>query len=453
MAVLAVREYERIQCGEVFDPGNRIVTVAQHRVLERFSDNYQRLNKVTVFQHGPRQSLIAQNFVGVINLGRDQIEVLPKVEGKDSQIRDNLARMISTVLDLQLYDEDASEIKKSSDSILEVLIRLFCERLWQSIRRGIVRQYETRSENLGLLRGRLSVTDQIRINLARPDRLACVFDEFSENNPLNQALKAALRVLANVTQSQVNQRNIAELLFCFQDVEDVLPSAIKWELASINRLSARYKPLLMLARLFIKGKSPDIVSGMGEGFALLFDMNALFEGYIGAIARKVFGAQGLTVNLQGPKRHLAQYENGIPVFELRPDIVASSAGKIAFIIDTKWKRLKETANREGVASSDVYQMFAYASKYAASNVSLLYPHHVELGSWKPKRAKYWLSGARDSGDPFSQHISVSTVDLRDLSSVPSQLEAMFPSPSEVGVKLTSLGDPLASLNFEYNFVA
>ena len=427
MAVLALREYDSIQCGAAFDPAKRIVTAAQHRALERFSEEYKSLNKVTVFRHGPRQSLVAQNFVGVINLGRDQVEILPKIECDVSQVRRNLVAMISTVLDLELYDGDASKVEKSSDSILEILIRLFCDRLWQSIRRGMVRRYESRTDNLTVLRGRLSVTDQIRHNLARPDRLACVFDEFSENNSLNQALKAALRVLSKVAQSQSNQRNIAELIFCFQDVDDVPPATIKWGLTSTNRLSVRYKPLLALARLFIEGKSPDVVSGAGEGFALLFDMNELFERYVGVIARRVFGAQGLTVSLQGPKRHLARHANGNPVFELRPDIVASHDGQTAFIIDTKWKRLKEAEYREGVTSADVYQMFAYATQYIAPDVVLLFPHHSKLGIREPKRAEYWLNGVGESGDALRQCISVSTIDLRDLVSVPSQLSSLFPA--------------------------
>jgi len=425
VAVLALREYERITCGDAFDPINRVVRADQHRALERFSESYQKLHKVTVFQHGPRLSLVAQNFVGLINLGRDQVEVLPKIEGEISQVRHNLARMISVVLDLELYDDDSTKVDKHSDSILEILIRLFCEKLWQCVRRGMVRSYETRSENLTMLRGSLSVVDQLRHNLARPDRLACTFDEFSENNPLNQALKAALRILSKVAKTQTNQRNIAELVFCFQEVDDLAPRAINWAMAGTNRLSLRYKPVLALARLFIESKSPDIISGSEDGFALLFDMNQLFESYVGAVAKRLFAKDGLVVSLQGPKRHLGRLACGNPVFELKPDIVASNAGKIAFIIDTKWKRLKEQSYREGVTSTDVYQMYAYSTQYAAPDVLLLYPHHSELGEWKPRRAEYWVHGVGGNRE-LNQRVSVSTIDLRDLNSVSAQLKSMFP---------------------------
>jgi len=426
MAVLALREFERITCGESFDTVNRVVRADQHRALEAFSENYQKQHNVAVFQHGPRRSLVAQNFVGVVNLGRDQVEILPKIEGEVRQVRHNLVKMISVVLDLELYDADITKVDKNTDSILEVLIRLFCQKLWQCVRRGMVRQYETRYENLAMLRGRLSVPAQIRLNLARPDRLACVFDEFSENNPLNQALKTALRVLSKVAKSQENQRNLAELMFCFQDVDDVAPCAINWSKAGTNRLSARFKPVLALARLFIEGKSPDIVSGSGDGFALLFDMNQLFESYVGTVAKRVFSRDGLVVSLQGPKRHLARVSNGSPVFELKPDIVARGEDGIAFIIDTKWKRLKEQAYREGVTSTDVYQMYAYSTQYASPDVLLLYPHHRDLGEWKPRRAEYWVHGAGGSLD-LNQRVCVSSLDLRDLRTVPEQLKGMFSS--------------------------
>lgn len=425
MAVLALLEYGSIKLGAAFDPATKTVSPKQHQLLERFTQDYKRLHKVDIFKYGPKQSLVAQKFVGIINLGRDQIEILPKIDCEAPQVRHNLARMISTVMNLELFDSDSSKTNKSNDGILEIFIQLFCGKLWHAVRRGMVRRYESRSDNLTVLRGRLAVVDQIRHNLARPDRLACVFDEFTDNNPLNQALKAALRVLAKVAQSQANQRQLAELVFCFQDVDDVQPAKIRWELATTNRLSEKYKPLLALARLFIKGQSPDVVTGGGEGFALLFDMNLLFESYIGVIARRVFGAQGLTVGLQGPKRHLAQYASGNPVFELRPDVVVTNGGEMAFVIDTKWKRLKEEAHREGIATSDIYQMYAYAKRYAAPDVLLLYPHHAELGDWEPRRAQYWLNREDEFGGTQRQSISVSTVDLRALKTIPFQLKEIY----------------------------
>ena len=106
-----------------------------------------------------------------------------------------------------------------------------------------------------------------------------------------------------------------------------------------------------------------------------------------------------------------------PNTPLRPDIVATNAGNVAFVIDTKWKRLKEQANRDGIATSDVYQMYAYSTQYESPEVLLLYPHHSELGAWKPRRAEYWVNGIQGlhSG---GQKVSVATVNLQNLGDVP-----------------------------------
>ena len=53
---------------------------------------------------------------------------------------------------------------------------------------------------------------------------------------------------------------------------------------------------------------------------------------------------------------------------------------------------------------------------------MLYPHHAELGEWQAKRAAYLLNGLDESDGTLKQRISVSTVDLRDLGTVPSQLK-------------------------------
>jgi hypothetical protein len=93
----------------------------------------------------------------------------------------------------------------------------------------------------------------------------------------------------------------------------------------------------------------------------------------------------------------------VAAFQLRPDIVVSDGGQVRFVVDKKWKRLKPADFRDGVASADVYQMYAYSSRYAAPEVVLLYPHHAELGEWKARRAEYWLDDGVMPGDLRATH--------------------------------------------------
>jgi 5-methylcytosine-specific restriction enzyme subunit McrC len=131
------------------------------------------------------------------------------------------------------------------------------------------------------------------------------------------------------------------------------------------------------------------------------------------------------VTLQGPSRFLAKRTTGGNAFLLRPDIVGQQAGDVAFIADTKWKRLKPQDFREGVASADVYQMYAYATRYEAADVVLVYPHHGLLGPWQARRAQYVVEALPTAAAGTERKISVATVDLRDLAQVPAQLAATF----------------------------
>ena len=414
-AVLQVGEFEQITCGPRWDAQARVVTSAQRSQLERISESFRRTRGKPVFANGPRGSLVAQNFVGVVCLGRRQVEILPKVGGA---MRKSLLPMIAGTLDLVVDGDPSGRAAEAEESVLEPIIRLFCSELWGAVRRGMIHQYVKREDNLVVMRGKLQVANQLRHNLARVDRLHCEFDEFSQDNNLNRLLKAAVRLLLGVTRSSANARNLSELLFCFQEVADVPPGVASGQGVKMDRLSERYRPLVELALLFLRATTPDVVSGEGHGFALLFDMNELFEEYVGRQVRAALRPLGFQVTLQGPKRHLARSASGSPAFELRPDIVNSRNGRVTLIIDTKWKRLKEEERREGVSSADAYQMFAYAERYDAQDVVLLYPHHPGLGAWTPKRAEYELGHAEGFG---KRRVAISTVDLTNLSSVRRQL--------------------------------
>jgi len=105
----------------------------------------------------------------------------------------------------------------------------------------------------------------------------------------------------------------------------------------------------------------------------MFDMNRLFEEYIGQMVREIFPDK--PIKLQGPREYVlwdAAKEQG--AFMAKPDITCSEEqDKILWIIDTKWKELDSTSDH-GVAQADIYQMMAYAHRYDCARIVLLYPH-------------------------------------------------------------------------------
>ena len=418
MPIISVREFGKLHIGEL-DPERPSITSSQAahlRSLKRVTD--------LIFKFVNETTLSAQQYVGATQAGGLTVEVLPKIEGiADTTIRCNLVAMLSMALDLEISEGDVAKVATQNHGILEVLIRLFCDKLFAQVHRGLVRRYEGREENLPLLRGKLGVKEQVRLNAANPERLYCRFDEFQEDNPLNQILKAAVRLLLKASRELTNQRQLAELMLIFEGVSDVPRHSLPWHRIAFDRLNERYKPSYKLAQLFLTNTPPDVSGGGVQGFSLFFEMNSLFEEYVGRIARRVLHPEGYQVALQGPIRYLALDESSKrDVFAMKPDVVGLKDRAPQWIMDTKWKELSQEEAKEGVSQSDLYQMYAYANCYACSDVVLVYPHHAGMGATAGVRTSYQLKSWTGGG---VARIRVATLDLSDLKSVPGQLSSIL----------------------------
>lgn len=419
MPLISVREFGKLHIGEL-DPGRPSITSSQATHLR----SLKRVHGFDIFKFVNENTLSAQQYVGATQVGALTVEVLPKIEGiADTTIRRNLVAMLSVALDLEISEGDVAKVATQNHGILEVLIRLFCDKLFAQVHRGLVRRYEGREENLPLLRGKLGVKEQVRLNAANPERLYCRFDEFQEDNPLNQILKAAVRLLLKASRELTNQRQLAELMLIFEGVSDVPRHSLPWHRIAFDRLNERYKPSYKLAQLFLTNTPPDVSGGGVQGFSLFFEMNSLFEEYVGRIARRVFRPEGYQVALQGPTRYLALDESSKrDVFAMKPDVVGLKDRAPQWIMDTKWKELSQEEAKEGVSQSDLYQMYAYANCYACSDVVLVYPHHAGMGATAGVRTSYQLKSWTGGG---VARIRVATLDLSDLKSVPGQLSSIL----------------------------
>jgi len=430
MALISVREYDSLHVGE-FDPSGPSVTVPQADELTMLRRHYG----VDIFKYVNRTTIKAQQYVGTIQFGSHAIEVLPKVEGEVPNVRRNLITMLAAALDLDIMDGDIARVATQDQGILEILIRLFCDKLFYQTHRGLVRHYEGQEANLKVLRGKMGIVEQTRLNAANPERLFCRFDEFQEDVPLNQILKAAIQLLLRVSRDVTNQKHLAALLLVFHDVSDCAIKSLPWARVIFDRLSRRFQHCFVLAELFLRRTPPDVSAGRIQGYSLFFDMNTLFEEYIGRAAARAFSTEGLQLRLQGPRHYLAFDEaTKKHVFAMKPDVVAVQDYGVAWILDTKWKMLSREEAKEGVAQDDLYQMYAYSSCYDCDDVVLLYPHHAALGEGVGVRNSYALNPRlTDAGTSDTRKVRVATIDLRDLKSVPGQLKRLFSRTTNAAV--------------------
>lgn len=381
-----------------------------------------------ILAHG-RSALRAQQVVGIVAANNCTLEILPKIDvaaggdegAEQGLIRKKLVHLLAVAMDIDIDGGTLAELGWQKDNLLEILIRLFSLKLIDALRQGMPRRYIEQEEELAALRGRLDTTRQFTQLAANPARLACRFDELSPDIAINRIMRAAIDRLRRISQSADNQRRLAELAFGYADITPVPPQALRWDDVCLDRTNARWKDLLALARLLLGERFQTTSMGEQTGFSLLFEMNTLFEEYVGRMLRRALTGSGLSVHLQGGRLYcLEAADDGRRTFQTRPDILVRRGAEVVHIVDTKWKRIGGRIDdaKRGVSQADVYQMMAYGELYDCGALTLLYPHHAALDGSAGALGRHRVGST-------ARHLHVASVDIADHKAVAAQLRALL----------------------------
>ena len=367
MKTLSICEHESVSVGpDLTDKG---LTIAEVEALDRA----QKRMGASAFSWSSRHKIKASQFVGIIATSSVRLEILPKIErSKTMQTRGALTKMIGASLSIPVYDGEITSLDTQDQDLLEIVILVFARRLMNQVRKGLTRNYNRQHDDLARLRGKLDVTRQFTKYASMPQILACEFDEFTADNPLNRLLACASSLLMRKTKVDRTRRLLAEIDAHFTDVMPVTSEQALAEKIEFDRKNERWIACERLARLLLQSFYQTVHSGKRAGVALLFDMNKLFEAYVTKIAQKALRPLGYAVLSQKPQRALVRDETGQKAFITKPDIYLKRNEQI-IIVDTKWKPLDFSKKNYGVSQADAYQMHGYAKVYDAISVLLLYP--------------------------------------------------------------------------------
>ena len=145
------------------------------------------------------------SYCGVIQVGQLTIEILPKsrtmtIQERRARLdRELLLRMLAVARDLPLFDTSVADIELQKHHLLDLVVAHFCNETYRQFHKGLIRRYIAKEEVLRLIRGRWLVGADINHNVGRKDLAHCEFDEFTDDNAYNQAIKATLRLLISIT--------------------------------------------------------------------------------------------------------------------------------------------------------------------------------------------------------------------------------------------------------------
>ena len=327
------------------------------------------------------------NYVGIIKINNLIIEILPKISLSNDIIKDReiLVFMLSKCNKLSV---DINELLNSNilnNSLLDILAKVFSKKLLNELQKGLYREYVSKEEALSTIKGKTLISKSIKENTINKNKMNCKYDEFTEDNLFNAILKRAISVILFSIKNDDVKKELNIINNVLNYISDIyIPNNIILNY-KLNRMNNRFLECFTLAKLILLNSSMDKSLGKENGFSILFEMNYLYEEYIGVLLKEVFNDTNISINTQEKSRYLLwntlKERNEIA---LKPDIVIYKDNKPKVIIDTKWKS-SSINNREIYYQSDIYQMYAYITTYAeCEECILLYPKFEDISHsyWK-----------------------------------------------------------------------
>ena len=404
-----VYEYTQVAVGS--KGGSRTLSEDQINILKMLNSELKRRKIIAknLFRWVDRDHIKFLNYAGVITIGSEQIEIFPKIFAeKDGNINGNeesfiaFARMVSYIFKSTIFDKDLINMRKSEKiGVLDMVIFFYMSNLKAALKNGIYSQYEHEIFDSRYIRGKIRFNQQL--NRIPGSTYIQESHLFTCNNELMQYLKICTLYFAKLSKSNWLRIQMHRLSSLFGEVDTVDINKMKNKSIKFNRLNEPYQDAYNLSRLILSGllikpNSSESVSGV----VFLLDMNKLFEEFFAAFIENNWNQ--LTSQLSGVK--IRKQESSKYLFidrkarPLIPDVrILNSSGETEIVFDTKYKNepepiiLGDALSR--VSKADLYQMYAYSTKYNAKETILIYPSlHVtsELDSLsfeKTQRLRIW----------------------------------------------------------------
>jgi 5-methylcytosine-specific restriction enzyme subunit McrC len=323
------------------------------------------------------------SWVGVIKYKNTNFQILPKLiytkkykEDYDDKIKEetksnilkNLIFMLSYTKKLDIKTSNDAKLLTSKNPFIEILIREYAKSLFECLKRFTPKKYVREENNLNYLKGKIKFTENIRYNSSNLAKFYCEYDEFSENNILNQLFLFVSTCLYNISNDSYNKKTLKFIINYYSDIKLVRFNRFTAEKINLSRNQKLFKKPFNLAKMFIEKTSVDLSKNKFENITLIWDMNKLFEEFVFEIMKKHEAEIGCKLTAQrGKKLLVGDTSKKRNTFV---DILIEKNDGEKIILDTKYKKF---ASSDDFSDADVFQVSTYCLLHKAKHAILLYP--------------------------------------------------------------------------------
>ena len=131
------------------------------------------------------------------------------------------------------------------DMVQDLFAAILAKGIAKQLKQGLHREYINKQETLTVMRGKLNMPETIRNRIQHKQKLACEFDELSENNLFNQILKTTIHYLIQDDGVKIDRKSaLKKLLVFFDGITLLLPSEIQWGRLHYQKNNRNYELLI-----------------------------------------------------------------------------------------------------------------------------------------------------------------------------------------------------------------
>jgi len=368
---------------------------------------------------GPRgDRLCTRQYVGVIEAEGVSVEIYPKLDAHllddpqhvSGSVQQSVMRSLLWMMDIaesmNTSEVDSAHLQGQDWSFYDIFAFLMVRHLARELRMGVPHAYVTQEDDSPTVRGRIQFQRQLSLNWNRMDRVACSWDEYTADIPLNRLFKCACILLRDRVGNPLVQQRLHECLTLLEEAETVTPPKALADVQNFrwDRSNERLRQCFEIAEKLLKGSGYALASGEQNTFVFLIDMNQLFESYCARVIAETYGVRVVEQTCIG--NLLVQ---PLKIRQI-PDLMWRQDGGF-WIADVKYKHLAkgsrhslsfeafmETEDNPGLradrvlSSQDIRQLIVYAEIHRhtkthppANHVAILYPF-VGQGNFEASHA-------------------------------------------------------------------
>ncbi len=270
----------------------------------------------------------------------------------------NIYYMLSyafTILNEKGYkDISLEEFENIADLFSEILIHGISYQL----KKGLHKDYIDEKDTLTTIRGKIDITSSINNGTILKNKIICEYDDFNENNQLNQIIKSTCYYLIKSDISKERKNKLKKLMLYFSNVDLINIANIKWNV-TFNKNSQNYRLLISICNLVVKGLIQTTEDGNTRLMSFLDEryMHALYEKFILEFYKKEcpeLSASSSKIDwiLDDDKDYM------LP--NMQSDIMLQKGNNI-LIIDAKYYATNTQIyyEKQSIISGNLYQIFTY----------------------------------------------------------------------------------------------